>query len=310
MQASPFTPLRSKIGRWKPFVSLGRRMAWAIGTLTLAALASTAGAQAEPPGRVGRVARADGAVQLLPMLRADGQAPEPVEQPRNWPLATGDQIRVGPGSRAELTVGSTWLRLGERSRLQILRLDDQALHLELLEGSLALRVRTDETSRSTEVVAGAYRMRAEAPGLFRIDAEPGAISATAWQSAWRVAGPDSLVTLRSGQRLILDPAGQQWRFASPASDRFAGWAMVDDAPMTRDDRVSPEMTGQEDLARHGDWLDSEEWGPVWLPRNVSADWAPYREGRWAWVAPWGWTWVDAAPWGFAPFHYGHCTQRP
>jgi hypothetical protein len=22
------------------------------------------------------------------------------------------------------------------------------------------------------------------------------------------------------------------------------------------------------------------------------------------VQPWGWTWVDAAPWGFAPFHYG------
>lgn len=22
------------------------------------------------------------------------------------------------------------------------------------------------------------------------------------------------------------------------------------------------------------------------------------------MAPWGWTWVDAAPWGFAPFHYG------
>jgi hypothetical protein len=23
-----------------------------------------------------------------------------------------------------------------------------------------------------------------------------------------------------------------------------------------------------------------------------------------WMSPWGWTWVDAAPWGFAPFHYG------
>ena len=33
-------------------------------------------------------------------------------------------------------------------------------------------------------------------------------------------------------------------------------------------------------------------------------WAPYRAGRWAWVEPWGWTWIDEAPWGFAPFHYG------
>jgi hypothetical protein len=22
------------------------------------------------------------------------------------------------------------------------------------------------------------------------------------------------------------------------------------------------------------------------------------------MSPWGWTWVDNAPWGFAPFHYG------
>jgi hypothetical protein len=33
-------------------------------------------------------------------------------------------------------------------------------------------------------------------------------------------------------------------------------------------------------------------------------WAPYREGHWAWVQPWGWTWIDDEPWGFAPFHYG------
>jgi hypothetical protein len=33
-------------------------------------------------------------------------------------------------------------------------------------------------------------------------------------------------------------------------------------------------------------------------------WAPYRSGHWAWIDPWGWTWVDNQPWGFAPFHYG------
>src|ERR1700746_2859511 len=41
-----------------------------------------------------------------------------------------------------------------------------------------------------------------------------------------------------------------------------------------------------------------------MPTSVDPDWAPYRDGHWAWIAPWGWTWVDEAPWGFAPFHYG------
>ena len=43
---------------------------------------------------------------------------------------------------------------------------------------------------------------------------------------------------------------------------------------------------------------------MWYSTNVAVGWAPYRFGHWVWVAPWGWTWVDDAPWGFAPFHYG------
>ena len=37
---------------------------------------------------------------------------------------------------------------------------------------------------------------------------------------------------------------------------------------------------------------------------MPADWQPYRYGHWEHVAPWGQTWVDDQPWGFAPFHYG------
>src|SRR5205814_1992738 len=47
-----------------------------------------------------------------------------------------------------------------------------------------------------------------------------------------------------------------------------------------------------------------QYGAIWVPRRVPVDWAPYRYGHWAWIEPWGWTWVDDAPWGFAPFHYG------
>ena len=37
---------------------------------------------------------------------------------------------------------------------------------------------------------------------------------------------------------------------------------------------------------------------------MTPGWAPYQSGHWAYVAPWGYTWVDDSPWGFAPFHYG------
>jgi hypothetical protein len=64
------------------------------------------------------------------------------------------------------------------------------------------------------------------------------------------------------------------------------------------------MTGYEDLDEYGDWSYVAGYGTCWRPRVVVAGWAPYRFGHWIWVGPWGWTWVEDEPWGFAPFHYG------
>ncbi|MGO8013232.1 DUF6600 domain-containing protein, partial [Rhizobium ruizarguesonis] len=68
--------------------------------------------------------------------------------------------------------------------------------------------------------------------------------------------------------------------------------------------VSREVIGYRDLDTYGTWYSEPEYGHVWRPTLLVDDWAPYRYGRWIWVAPWGWTWIDDAPWGFAPSHYG------
>jgi hypothetical protein len=64
------------------------------------------------------------------------------------------------------------------------------------------------------------------------------------------------------------------------------------------------MTGYEDLDEYGDWSYVAGYGPCWRPRAIAVGWAPYRFGHWVYVGPWGWTWVEDEPWGFAPFHYG------
>ena len=65
--------------------------------------------------------------------------------------------------------------------------------------------------------------------------------------------------------------------------------------------------GAEDLDQNGTWESTPDDGYVWAPNTVAVGWAPYRFGHWIWVSPWGWSWVDDAPWGFAPFHYGRWT---
>ena len=95
--------------------------------------------------------------------------------------------------------------------------------------------------------------------------------------------------------------------AAPPPDDFDQWANQRDL---RDDNstsakyVSREVPGYSDLDNNGTWNEEPDYGPVWYPNQVNVGWAPYSNGYWSYVGPWGWTWVDYAPWGFAPFHYG------
>mgnify|MGYP006883588465 CR=1 FL=1 len=64
------------------------------------------------------------------------------------------------------------------------------------------------------------------------------------------------------------------------------------------------MVGYADLDPYGSWQQLPDYGPVWFPHEVATDWVPYGDGYWTNVGGWGITWVDYAPWGYAPFHYG------
>ena len=94
---------------------------------------------------------------------------------------------------------------------------------------------------------------------------------------------------------------------SPPQDNFDRWAA--DRNRREDQSVSAryvprEVVGYQQLDAHGQWTQDATYGPVWFPQGLAANWAPYRNGHWEWISPWGWTWIDAAAWGFATFHYG------
>jgi hypothetical protein len=305
----------------------------------LAAVACVAGlsapaawAQDDPPGRVGRVVDTQGAVSWFD--HEDGQwAPTS----RNRPLTSGDRLSTAPNGRAELRVGSTVLRLGPNTEVELLRVDDERMRFQLHSGALAVRVRSRDIADELELLTQEARLQPLRAGHYRLDRTDDTTHAGAWRGSLRVEDARGLV-IESGQRVELWREGRERRdqrdlkdsrdsrdpqTMGPApqgelrsnwlrmtDDAFASWALREDQQDDQDRRsassryVSPEMTGAEDLDRHGRWEQHPEYGAVWLPFEVAAGWAPYRSGRWAWVRPWGWTWVDEARWGFAPFHYG------
>ena len=57
------------------------------------------------------------------------------------------------------------------------------------------------------------------------------------------------------------------------------------------------------LASYGQWVETPEYGRVWIPSGVASDWRPYWNGRWVYTS-WGWTFASDDPWGWAAWHYG------
>lgn len=257
----------------------------------------------DPPGRVGRIAWVSGSVELR-----SGAERAPAEV--NWPVTAGQILSTGRSGRAELRIASANVRLDGESELQIRRLDDGAVALELRRGVMVLTARQADWLNELELSAPRARVELLAPGRYRLEAAPGLTRLGVAQGEARLLAQRMSFVVRSGEsgELKDSPQGYASFQISPwRSDDLDEWAAArdrrEDLALSRR-HVSEEMPGIEALDDFGQWQTHNEFGSVWFPTSVAVDWAPYRFGRWAWVPPWGWTWIDAAPWGFAPFHYG------
>jgi hypothetical protein len=293
------------------------RRVWIVVLTALVAFAAAFSVHAQqivdPPSRVARLSDATGQVWLF-----SADTNEWVTIGRNRPLTTGDRIATDNGARAEVTLGSTTLRLDAATELEITRLDDSRFAVRLEGGSVAARLRSPQSFNEFELSTDEGRFRAQSVGRFRFDRFDQASDVTAFNGQAIYEARNTALPVMQGQRaqFWIDQAGvPQYAMLQVARDEFAAWN--DDRDRTEDRvaqqrrYVSPEMTGAEDLDRYGTWEQTPEYGgtAIWVPRQVPVGWAPYTVGHWAWVRPWGWTWVDDAPWGFAPFHYGRWIYR-
>jgi hypothetical protein len=260
----------------------------------------------DPPGRVARLSYLVGPVSFQPGGEGDW-----VQAVRNRPLSTGDNLWADKDSRAELQTGSTSIRIDSQTSLTVLDLDDHTTQLKLSQGSVILRVRHLDDDDHLEVDTPNLAFQIQRTGEYRIDvnADGTETDATVWHGRGEATGGgDSYVVV----------ADQYARFTGTDQlnheiDQIPNRDDFDDFAFQRDERedhaessnyISPEMTGAADLDEYGHWRYAAGYGPVWAPAEVGPGWAPYRNGHWVWVEPWGWTWVEDEPWGFAPFHYG------
>jgi len=261
----------------------------------------------DPPGRVARLGYVRGNVSFEPAGTDDW-----VSAVINRPLTTGDKLWNDTDSYSELHLGSASIRLGSTTGFTFLNLTDNTTQVQLTEGTLNIRVRRLGDDETFEVDTPNLAFTLLRPGNYKVNVNE--------------AGDATLVVVRDGQGEVtgggsaytihpretgtfngtdqIDADIESW---DNSSDDFDDWCSerdrrIDTSVSAR--YVSNDVIGYEDLDEYGGWRPTPEYGTIWFPHVSIVGWAPYHYGHWAYIAPWGYTWVDDAPWGFAPFHYG------
>ena len=260
----------------------------------------------DPPARVARIQYISGEVSMQP-----GGVNDWVAANLNRPLTTSDRVWADKDSRVELNVGTGFIRLSSETSLTLTNVSDNTVQLQLDQGTLELTVRHLEPGEVFEIDTPNLAFTVMKSGVYRIDVPPNENQTwvTARKGNGEATGQGPAVKVTSGEQVRFSGQGslQNNAYAAPAPDGFDDWAQVRDKRLEGSlsaQYVAPGVIGREDLDYYGTWRVAPSYGAIWVPTSVAAGWAPYRYGHWAWIAPWGWTWVDDAPWGFAPFHYG------
>ena len=271
-----------------------------------AMLLVTGASLADPPTRVARLSFFSGPVSFSPAGEDEWVLAAP-----NRPLITGDRLWSDAGGRAELQAGSIAVRLGATTSVNVLNLDDRTTQLELAQGSLYVRVWRFDRDEAIEVDTPNLAFTISSAGRYRIDVDPdGNVTTVAVLTGQGEAyGEGAAYRIGAGDRYSFSGTGlRDYEYSDiGAPDEFDRWAADRDRryDSSRSARyVARDVIGYQDLDEYGTWSVVADYGNVWYPRSIPAGWAPYRTGHWAWIDPWGWTWIDDAPWGFAPYHYG------
>ncbi|HZF39211.1 MAG TPA: DUF6600 domain-containing protein, partial [Blastocatellia bacterium] len=305
--------------------------AWAITTavLLLVALCSLALAD-DPIFHVARISLVVGEVSYQQSKDSGDSEKDWFDATLNLPLEENDQLYSGSDGRAEIQLsGHNVVRLDHDTNLRFTQFSPGAIQMALPIGSAYFRI--DSLDKRKFDVIDANDPGINDPVYFEIDTPTVAVTFVK-EGVYRINVRDDgstevivrqgeaevynqeigTVVVKKGRRIAVEGHDDLYRLTgvedkddwdqwNDARDNglFAGLDSSESAHYIPD-----AIPGSYDLNNYGEWIDTPEYGRMWCPRGVSADWAPYRDGYWRWFSSYGWTWVSYEPWGWTPYHYG------
>ncbi|MGE5127097.1 MAG: DUF6600 domain-containing protein [Betaproteobacteria bacterium] len=230
----------------------------------------------------------------------------------NTPLAPGDSLYTGPDTTAEVQIGPhTYVRLRDSTQLQVSDVESDYMQIKLTAGEASLDVREIAPGQTIEVDTPNAAYTVQRRGYYRLSVDEDSTSFVTRRGGAAEVTPAGGGTTRiePGEELVASGTDEATLrgYAAPPLDEWDRWnyERTDWLLESISARYVPAgVYGASELDQYGRWRNVEQYGPVWIPTAVPAGWTPYSAGHWIYDPLFGWTWVDNAPWGYAPFHYG------
>src|SRR5580700_6132021 len=162
--------------------------------------------QDDPPSRVARINFIQGSVSFQPAGTEDW-----LEAGPNRPLTTGDQLWADEGSRAELHLGSSAIRVSELTGISFLNVSDQAVQIQVAQGTADIRILHMWDNENYEIDTANLAFTIVRPGKYRVDVDPD--------------GTQTIITVREGAGEVT-AGGQGYELNGGQQYAFAGTDQV------------------------------------------------------------------------------------
>ena len=285
-----------------------------VSTLALAQPAPPGGADqagnqgTDPPALAGRVAAMTGAVSFHAAGETQWNAAT-----LNYPVTDGEAFWTEPQAGATLEIADDRLVMDDSTEVDVTALDQNQLAATEAQGAVFLQLNSLPPGQSVSFNTPRGTVQITAVGRYEIVAGDtnDATAITVVEGAAHVSGSNLSLDIGPQQTATIGGTDVMQGSVGPMQPDSFLQAQLNARPRrlaSSAPRQVRYMTGAADLQEYGSFTQNVQYGQVWYPNDVGGDWAPYRDGHWAYVQPWGWTWVDNARWGFAPFHYGRWVQ--
>lgn len=243
------------------------------------------------------------------------------DDPDNWqaaalnsPMTYGDRVYASSNARLVLQLETGDVYLNHATELGVMDLTLDTTQLSLTEGVASFRIHRLFDGHFFEVDTPNVSITFDTPGYYRVDVDrDGNSRLSVWRGNATAAAGGGEIALRAGEAIWVTgfDAPEYDIVAVPRQDSWDRWVerRAGRSNRTRHSAyASPDIVGLYDLDGYGEWYDVPEYGWAWTPHGVASGWQPYRQGRWIWQDPWGWTWVGEEAWAWAPYHYGRWTR--